>query len=159
MTPLYPVASRTALQLVLLAALGFMGELVTPRPLAARPSCWETVLDDWGDGAIAGVYPIRCYRQAIQRLPADVRLYSSASEDISRALTARVLATRGPADAPQPGGASRSTSGVDSVSSSDGAGLALTPLILAGSLAASLAVLAATCLAIGHLRTRHAGRR
>jgi hypothetical protein len=48
------------------------------------------VQDDWVDGTIDGVYPVECYREAIAKLPADLRMYSSAEEDITRALQAHV---------------------------------------------------------------------
>lgn len=48
------------------------------------------LVEDWSDGAISNLYPIRCYRQALQNMPEDVRLYSNASDDINRALTGRV---------------------------------------------------------------------
>jgi hypothetical protein len=52
---------------------------------AAKP-CWQVLVDDWADGAISNLYPISCYRQALQNMPEDVRLYSNASDEINRAL-------------------------------------------------------------------------
>jgi hypothetical protein len=49
------------------------------------------LVDDWSDGAIGNLYPITCYRQALQNMPEDVRLYSSASDDINRALADRAV--------------------------------------------------------------------
>lgn len=54
----------------------------------ARP-CADVVLADWTDGRIDGVYETGCYLQAIDALPEDVRAYSSAEDDISRAMQAR----------------------------------------------------------------------
>ena len=68
--------------------------LAEPRSASAQAPCWERVADDWSDGAITGVYPVKCYRQALHRLPEDMLLYSSASDDIGRALASRVLSTR-----------------------------------------------------------------
>ncbi len=61
---------------------------------AATP-CWRSVIADWADGHVDGAYPERCYRQAIRNLPEDLRTYSSAADDITRAL----LQSRRPSDA------------------------------------------------------------
>jgi hypothetical protein len=53
---------------------------------AAPPPCWKTLLNDWYDGHIDHIYAIPCYQQAIDHLPRDVENYSSAKDDIQRAL-------------------------------------------------------------------------
>jgi len=55
-------------------------------PAGAATPCWKLLLNDWYDGAINNTYPIPCYQQAIDHLPTDVDVYSSAREDIQRAL-------------------------------------------------------------------------
>src|SRR5205823_9878530 len=62
-------------------------------PASAQTSCGTRVLEDWNDGRIDGVYPVRCYRLALANMPEDVRIYSTAESDIKRALQARVRAT------------------------------------------------------------------
>jgi hypothetical protein len=57
---------------------------------AASPPCWKQLINDWYDGHIDHTYPIPCYRQAIAHLPRDVQNYSSARDDILRALQAAV---------------------------------------------------------------------
>ena len=57
-----------------------------PRPAAAAAPCWKTLLNDWYDGRIDQTYPSHCYTEAISHLPSDVQTYSSAREDILRAL-------------------------------------------------------------------------
>lgn len=58
---------------------------------AARPaSCPDRLLKDWRDGHINKIYPIDCYRKAIKDLPTDLRVYSSAAEDIRQALSERI---------------------------------------------------------------------
>jgi hypothetical protein len=47
-------------------------------------------MNDWRDGRIGHSYPVDCYREALQSLPEDLRIYSSAKSDITRALQARV---------------------------------------------------------------------
>jgi hypothetical protein len=77
-----------AMATVLAAALIFAGSA------AAKPSCASRLIDDWRDGGrIDGTYPVSCYRQALAQLPEDVRVYSSAQSDITRALQSR-LSTR-----------------------------------------------------------------
>jgi hypothetical protein len=56
------------------------------RPAAAATPCWKTLLNDWYDGRIDQTYPSHCYTEAIAHLPTDVQTYSSAREDILRAL-------------------------------------------------------------------------
>ena len=74
--------------LVLVAALAAM--LAVAAPAAAAKSCGRQVIDDWYDnGRVAGTYALHCYDDAIDNLPRDVRDYSSAKEDIQRALTNR----------------------------------------------------------------------
>ena len=71
--------------------------VAAPRSLAAGPaggSCAQRVLRDWSDdGRIEKTYAPDCYREAIAHLPTDVRLYSNAEDDITRAL-ARVATKR-----------------------------------------------------------------
>lgn len=53
---------------------------------SATTPCWKQLLNDWYDGHIDKVYAIPCYHQAIAHLPTDVQVYSSARDDIQRAL-------------------------------------------------------------------------
>jgi hypothetical protein len=87
-----------------LAALGLSGTA------QAQQSCGETVLQDWFDGQIDGVYPAKCYRDALKQMPDDVRTYTSAAEDIGRALSERLRAAPVKRSSAQ-GDATRSTSG------------------------------------------------
>jgi hypothetical protein len=64
-----------------------------PSATAVTP-CWKLLLNDWYDGAINKIYPIPCYQQAIDHLPTDVDVYSSAREDIQRALQQAIAAQK-----------------------------------------------------------------
>ena len=78
---------------------------------AAGASCGKRVIDDWyADGRVDGTYSLHCYDDAIEALPRDVRDYSSAKEDIERAMQA---AMRGedPPSTTDPAGGSGSGSG------------------------------------------------
>jgi hypothetical protein len=81
-----PRLSRLAALLVALCAA--LAVFATPAP-AATP-CWKLLLNDWYDGTISNVYPIPCYHQAIAHLPTDIKVYSSAADDINRALQAAI---------------------------------------------------------------------
>jgi len=52
---------------------------------AAIP-CWKRLMNDWYTPPINNIYPIQCYHQALEHLPTDVSVYSSARDDITRAL-------------------------------------------------------------------------
>ncbi len=62
---------------------------------ASASACGDRVVADWIDGRIDGVYALQCYEEAVADLPEDVRVYSSAVDDISRALQARVHSVAG----------------------------------------------------------------
>jgi hypothetical protein len=69
---------------VLVAACASLA--VFAAPARAATPCWKLLLNDWYDGTISNTYPIPCYHQAINHLPTDVQVYSSARDDILRAL-------------------------------------------------------------------------
>ena len=56
------------------------------RPAAAATPCWKALLNDWYDGRIDNTYALHCYTDALKHLPPDVQTYSSAHDDIVRAL-------------------------------------------------------------------------
>ena len=63
------------------------GLLLVASPAAAAKSCGKQVINDWyGDGRVDKIYPLHCYEDAIDALPVDLNDYSSAKEDIERAL-------------------------------------------------------------------------
>jgi hypothetical protein len=77
---------RGGLLLVVLAALiGF----ASPARGAGMP-CWQRLVEDWADGRIEASYPVGCYRQALARLPEDLRVYSTAGDDIQAALARKI---------------------------------------------------------------------
>jgi hypothetical protein len=89
------------------ASLGVMCAIGRPdsSPGAAQASvgtaCTTRLLADWSDGRIDGTYPIRCYRAALRSLPADLQVYSSASDDIAQALSQRIVQSRAQAGSEQ----------------------------------------------------------
>jgi len=83
-----PTADHIRAVLVAIAA-ALVATLVMAGPAVAakKPSCAEQVVADWYDnGRVDYLYPLHCYRDAIKSLPPDVKDYSSAKEEIERAL-------------------------------------------------------------------------
>ncbi len=70
------------------------GSVARPAAAAHKPACWQVLLNDWYDGRIDGTYPIHCYQDALKHLPSDVDTYSSARDDIERALQSARIAAR-----------------------------------------------------------------
>jgi len=94
--------------LVLWAALG----LAAPATANARQlPCWRSVVNDWSaDGEIDHSHRLGCYRTALERLPSDIRTYTTAEDDIRRALLDAIRARpsvtkRAPAQASRSRGA------------------------------------------------------
>ena len=78
-------------RLLFAMAVGLAAAFTFAGAAAAKPSCASRLIADWRDGGrIDGTYPVSCYRQALARLPEDVRVYSSAQTDITRALQSRL---------------------------------------------------------------------
>jgi len=87
--------SLVVLALALAVTLGFRSPDVAD---AARPPCAEAVLDDWTTGALDSHYEPECYEAALDALPEDLRAYTTAADDITRAAIAasRAANTSGP---------------------------------------------------------------
>jgi hypothetical protein len=76
--------------LALLVAAAFVGAGAHPAAAQAATPCWKQLLNDWYDGRIDNTYPVHCYREALKHLPSDVQTYSSAHDDILRALQSAI---------------------------------------------------------------------
>jgi hypothetical protein len=95
LTPRPHRGRQAAFVLVLLGAL--VALLAVAGPAGAAQSCGRKVIDDWyDDGRVDGTYPLHCYDDAIEILPRDVVDYSSAKEDIQRALQSALRKTPAP---------------------------------------------------------------
>lgn len=85
-------AVRLARTLLVLAA-GVLVALSLSGPASAAKTtpCGKKVLNDWWDnGRVDRLYPLHCYEDAIDGIPADIRDYSDAEQVINRALQAAV---------------------------------------------------------------------
>jgi hypothetical protein len=72
----------------ILAAAAFSG------PAAGATDCSTRLLSDWEDGRIDRTYPVHCYREALESLPEDLQVYSTAESDLTRALQTKLEAPR-----------------------------------------------------------------
>src|SRR5437016_14180882 len=77
------------LLILVVAASSFVGA-----PTAAAANCGTAVLKDWADGKLDRAYPVKCYQDALDAMPEDMRSYTTAPDDIRRALLARLRVTR-----------------------------------------------------------------
>ena len=96
------VTPRRLLTLLLVLVAASVGASVTAPPADAATPCWKRLINDWYDGRIDQVYPVRCYRAAIKNLPEDVDAYSTAREDLERALLSAARRKGGPLDPDDP---------------------------------------------------------
>ena len=118
----HPATAHRSLRtfvVLLVVALAAVSALTVASPAGAATPCGKKVLADWYDnGRIDRLYPLNCYEEAIDAIPADLRPYADAEEVITRALQA---ALRGEL---APGGADPTPNDDDDplVSGSDGNG-------------------------------------
>lgn len=80
---------------MLLALVAAAAAVALAGPASAKTPCWQTLIDDWYDGRIDSIYPVSCYREALEHMPEDVAQYSSLEDDINRALAAVIAAGKG----------------------------------------------------------------
>jgi hypothetical protein len=75
---------------VTIVAAALFAAVAHASPAAAATPCWKVLLNDWYDGRIDHTYAVHCYQDALDHLPADVQTYSSAHDDILRALQSAI---------------------------------------------------------------------
>ena len=175
----------TILFAAVLAATVVGSAQAAPRALQqSTNTCWRDVVNDWirHQPNVVGTYPIPCYTQAIQHLNQypDVAGYSSAPDDIHRALLAAIRNDRGdgggsggsssnggnPSGGSNPSGGNPNASGGSSSTDSGGNSGLLglfgahdatsipLPLIILGSLAILLALAALATWFARRVQTR-----
>jgi hypothetical protein len=94
------LAAAVAVSTLALLAVGAPAASAAPAATQqATNTCWKTVVNDWLNNQpnLKGSYPIPCYTQAIQHLSdyPDIKQYSSAIDDIHRALLGAIHDQRG----------------------------------------------------------------
>jgi hypothetical protein len=83
-----PRPARTFVVLFVLAA-SIAAALSAASSASAATPCGKKVLADWFDnGRIDRLYPLNCYEEGIDAIPADIGPYSDAEDVITRALQA-----------------------------------------------------------------------
>lgn len=160
--------SRRLLRALVLVGVAAAAMTATAAPAPAAESCGTQVVNDWyGDGRVDKIYPLHCYEDAINKLPTDLSDYSSAREDIQRALQ---LALRHKPDTgpktPRTTGTTPTSTGttptgtggplneaVDSLGPSNADSVPIPLLVLGG-----LALLLLAAGSAGYLRRRLRGR-
>jgi hypothetical protein len=163
-----------------LASVALLSAVAQPaRAASAGTPCWKVLLNDWYDGRIDGSYPRHCYNDALHHLPADVSTYSSAREDIQRALQSAIAKQKkagneggpntivpptGPAKGSGGGGGGTTTTGPDNGTGSangpldSGSPSSLpTPLLVLGGLALLLVAAGAAGLVAKRIQARRQG--
>ena len=136
----------TAAALVAAAATALAA--VAPTVASGASNCGDAVLREWSSGGLRRAFPLRCYGEALRRMPQDIRSYSTATDDIQRALLARQRKAAKKRDAEAlgaaPASASRSSSAVP------------VPLVVLGALGLALILAAAVrgSFALRRLRRR-----
>jgi hypothetical protein len=150
------------------AAVVVCAALAPAAAVAAQPCGKQVFLDWWDNYRIDRIYELHCYRDAIEALPVDIRQYSEAEDDISRALAYALQHKPDPGDQGEGPAIDRSdgdgpAAGEQPAPSSmtppppaDTAGPAAVPLPLV--VLASLACLLLVLGAAGYLKRRLAGR-
>lgn len=171
MTPQKPHSTSTLPAIAVLAVLlaAAAAALSLPGTAAAKGTkCGREIVADWFDnGRIDRLYPLHCYEEAIDAIPADIRDYANAADVIKhalqRALTGHLYDCKGCPD-PSPNGGSRSPGGgnpndgnptgtqaVGPTPNASGPSSVPIPLLVLGGI--SLALLAAG--ALGYYSRRH----
>jgi hypothetical protein len=179
-------ATRNGTRTTLTALAATLALLVAVPAASAAPAatsvatkgCWLDVINDWlNNNRVDKTYPVPCYTQAIQQLNKypDVQNYSSAADDIHRALLAaihdrgsgggsggRVGPPSGPNSSPPSGPDATATPSnpISSVFNSVGPGNAQSiplPLLVLGGLAALLLLSAAGTWVVRRLQARRVG--
>jgi hypothetical protein len=71
--------------MVAVAALALLAFAGSASASSSTADCADAVLDDWTRGTLGSGYSPECYEKAIDALPEDLRAYTTAADDITRA--------------------------------------------------------------------------
>jgi hypothetical protein len=71
--------------MVAVAALTVLAFAGSGSASTSRTDCADAVLDDWTRGTLGSGYSPDCYERAVDALPEDLRAYTTAADDITRA--------------------------------------------------------------------------
>lgn len=79
---------RSSIVTLVLACAACVALVAPASSSAARAACAEAVLGDWTRGTLDSSHSPECYEAAIDTLPEDLRAYTTAADDITRAAIA-----------------------------------------------------------------------
>ena len=83
---------RSALTAVALVAAVVVA--AAPATGSAAEPCWRTVINDWYDnGQLDSKYPVQCYRDVLDHLTPELKIYSDLPDKVDRALQSALRAT------------------------------------------------------------------
>ena len=170
--PLLKVSAVTAI-----VAAALVGTAARPAPAQAATPCWKLLLNDWYDGRIDQTYSVHCYKDALKHLPADVQTYSSAHDDILRALQTAIAkqqksnkpvsettpvppsgaGSSGSGTTTTTGGGNQGNDGLAGTVSADDPSSIPTPLLILGGLALLLVAAGAAGLIAKRIQARRPG--
>jgi hypothetical protein len=121
--PTHPAHSLRAFTAVFVLVLGVVAALSLASTASAATPCGKKVLADWFDnGRIDRIYPLNCYEEAIDSIPADLRDYADAEDVITRALQSALHGRLAPGGKDPSPSQSNSKSGGKGSSSASGGG-------------------------------------
>jgi hypothetical protein len=144
------------------AVLGLAALSVGAPAAAAKTACWRQILNEWVDNRqISTTYPLHCYREAIQHVPEDLRVYTDVEQDIlaARQQAARDVRTLQSRNQPsqderrQDPDAGLFTQGFDKLGPNNADSMPL-PLLILGGLALLMVAAGAVGLVSRRFRTR-----
>jgi hypothetical protein len=78
-------ATARSTRFALAIATAFAISVAWAAPAHAGSACATAIIEEWANGTLASPYPLDCYDAAIDSLPEDLRAYTTAADDISRA--------------------------------------------------------------------------
>jgi hypothetical protein len=155
-------ARLTAVSVLVAAVLGLAALSVGAPAAAAKTACWRQILNEWVDNRqISTTYPLHCYREAIQHVPEDLRVYTDVEQDIlaARQQAARDVRTLQSRNQPsqderrQDPDAGLFTQGFDKLGPNNADSMPL-PLLILGGLALLMVAAGAVGLVSRRFRTR-----
>jgi hypothetical protein len=157
-------ARLIAVSVLVAAVLGTAALSVGAPVAAAKTACWRQILNEWVDNRqISSTYPLHCYREAIQHVPEDLRVYTDVEQDILAARQQAARDVRTLQSRNQPSQAERRqdpdaglfTQGFDKLGPNNADSMPL-PLIILGGLALLMVAAGAVGLVSRRYRTRRA---
>ncbi len=85
--PRFHILATAVYAVVAVAIAGLSLGIAGLSPPERETYCAERVISDWvNDGVVTHRYQLSCYRAALRSLPEDMRTYTSAGDDINRAM-------------------------------------------------------------------------